>query len=30
MDLANFVVWTEPGVEVHRAQLERMLARWKK
>jgi dephospho-CoA kinase len=29
MDLANFVVWTEPGVEVHRAQLERMLARWK-
>ncbi|MFM1767813.1 MAG: hypothetical protein RJA22_342 [Verrucomicrobiota bacterium] len=27
MDLAHYVVWTEPGVEVHAAQLRRILQR---
>lgn len=29
MDLAHFVVWTEPNVETHAAQLDRILAHWR-
>ncbi|MBI3881324.1 MAG: dephospho-CoA kinase [Verrucomicrobia bacterium] len=28
MAAATFVVWTEAGLEIHEAQLERILARW--
>lgn len=30
MDLSQFVIWTEPGMDVHAAQLDRVLTRWKK
>ena len=30
MDLSHFVVWTEPNVDAHGDQLDRILALWKK
>jgi dephospho-CoA kinase len=30
MDLAGFVIWTEPAVAAHAAQLDRILVRWRK